>query len=114
MFNTSTVSKAVTTAGVVAAFTAAMIPSLARADEVQDRIQRQNARINQGVRSGQLTQGEYRRDDARLDRIEAQRRRDLRNGPLTSAEEKRLNRELNRNSDGIHFTKHNRADQPGV
>jgi len=114
MFVKSIVSKIILTAGAVAAFTAATLPSLAQAGEVHNRIERQQMRINQGVRSGQLTRGEYQRDDARLDRIQAQRRRDLRDGHLSSAEKTQLNRELNRNSDDIYFTKHNRADQPGV
>jgi hypothetical protein len=85
----------------------------ARAGEVGSRVENQQDRINQGVRSGQLTYGEYRHVDGNLDRINAQRRADLRanGGHLTAAERAQLNRELNRNSDLIYFDKHNRRHQ---
>lgn len=94
----------------------ATVPIAASAGEVYNRTHRQEMRLNQGVASGELTRGEYRRLDGRLDRIQAQRRADLRanDGHLTAAERARLNRELNANSTNIYFDKHNRADQPGV
>jgi hypothetical protein len=94
----------------------ALAPLAASAGEVGNRIHNENARIDQGVRDGQLTQGEYDRTENGLDRIEAQRRRDLRahDGNLTASERARLNREENNLSDHIYFDKHNRAHQPGV
>jgi hypothetical protein len=91
-------------------------PCAASAGEISNRDHRQQARIDQGVRSGQLTQREYVRDQYRLDRVEVQRARDLRanDGHLTAGERAHLNRELNRNSQDIYFTKHNRATQPGA
>ncbi|MFN2460782.1 MAG: hypothetical protein ABR591_08875 [Candidatus Velthaea sp.] len=88
-------------------------PLAANAGEVQNRIHRENARIDRGVRDGQLTYGEYSRLDTSLDRIQAQRRRDLRanRGRLTPAEERQLNREEDRLSDRISFDNHNRARQ---
>ena len=109
------ISKTILTVAGAAAITLTALPSIASAGEVNNRDHTQQARINQGVRSGQLTQGEYNRDEHRLDRVENQRARDLRRdgGHLTPAQYSHLNRELNRNSNDIYFTKHNRATQPG-
>jgi hypothetical protein len=87
----------------------ALVPLAASAGEVENRIHDQQARINQGVRDGSLTAGEYRRVDGSLDRIQAQRNRDLRanGGHLTPGEYAHLNREENRLSDRIAFDKHN-------
>ena len=97
-----------------ALLTALVAPLAAMADgEVEQRIDNQQHRINQGVRSGQLTYGEYHRLDNGLDHIQGQRARDLRrnDGHLTPAEYRQLNREQNRLSDRIWFDKHNRARQ---
>jgi septal ring factor EnvC (AmiA/AmiB activator) len=98
---------------VAAALLASLVaPLAASADgEVEQRIDNQQHRINQGVRNGSLTQREYRRLDNGLDRIEAQRRRDLRDGKLSPAEYRQLNREENRLSDNIYFQKHDRQHQ---
>ncbi len=76
----------------------------------------QQARIDQGLRSGQLTQREYDRDEFRLRRDEAARNRDLRrnDGRLTGSERARLNERLNNDSRGIYFTKHDRPRRPGA
>ncbi|MEO7039912.1 MAG: hypothetical protein ABI186_07795 [Candidatus Elarobacter sp.] len=89
-------------------------PLAASADgEVEQRIDNQQGRINQGVQNGSLTSGEYRRVDNGLDHIQSQRARDLRanDGHLTKGEYRQLNREQNRLSDRIYFDKHNRARQ---
>ena len=98
---------------VAAALLASLVaPLAASADgEVEQRIDNQQHRINQGVRNGSLTQREYRRLDHGLDRIEAQRRRDLRDGKLSPAESRQLNRAENRLSDTIYFQKHDRQHQ---
>ncbi len=99
-----------------AAVATAVLPSAAQAGQVQNRFNRQQNRINQGVRSGQLTQREYNRDESRLQRDERLRNGDLRRNDdhLTPQERANLNRRLNNNSRDIYYTKHNRADQPGV
>jgi hypothetical protein len=104
---------ALMTAGVLAAATA---PLTAQAGEVYNRVDRQQGRIAQGVRSGQLTRGEYDSVEGHLDAINAQRRHDLRanGGYLTPGEKTQLNRELNRNSNRIYFDKHNLRRQPGA
>ncbi|HEV8020330.1 MAG TPA: hypothetical protein VGP41_03640 [Candidatus Lustribacter sp.] len=87
----------------------ALIPLAASAGEVENRVHNENARIDQGVRSGSLTYGEYRGVDGRLDSIQAQRNRDLRadDGHLTGRQYAQLNREENNLSDRIYFDKHN-------
>jgi hypothetical protein len=109
-------SKIVLTAGALAAFAVATVPIAASAGEVSNRVHNQQARIDQGVASGQLTGREFFRDENHLARINAQRRFDLRQngGRLTPGEQFHLNRELNHNSNRIYFTKHNRAHQPGA
>ncbi len=89
-------------------------PLAASADgEVEQRVDNQQQRINQGVHNGSLTSGEYHRLDNGLDRINAQRNRDLRrnDGHLTPAQYRQINREQNRLSDRIYFDKHNRPHQ---
>ena len=109
-------SKAILTASTAVLIGATMLPLAASAGEVHNRVGNQQARINQGVRDGQMTRGEYGRTESRLDRINAQRERDLRanGGTLTRGEHNQLNRELNRNSRSIYYDKHNVNRQPGA
>ncbi len=99
------------TSGVLAA---SSLPLAAQAGEVYNREHDQQTRINQGVRNGSLTYGEYRADENHLARVNAQRRADLRHddGHLTAGQYHQLNRELNNNSDRIYYTKHNQLHQP--
>jgi len=91
----------------------ALVPMVASAGEVENRIHDQQARINQGVRNGSMTYGEYHRTESRLDQIQSQRNRDLRSngGHLTGREYAHLNHEENNLSDRIYFDKHNRFNQ---
>lgn len=99
-------TKALISTALLAAFVA---PLAANAGEVHNRINREQTRINQGVRNDSLTYGEYHRLDNGLDRIQAERSRDLRrnDGHLTAAEYRQLNRQQNRLSDRISYDKHN-------
>jgi hypothetical protein len=92
---------------------AAFVPVAASAGEVQNRINRENGRIDRGVASGSLTYGEYHRLDNSADRIQFQRNRDLRanGGQLTPAEYRQLNRQENNLSDRIYFDNHNQYRQ---
>ena len=103
------ISKSIIAAGALAAFALAAAPLAASAGEVHNRVVNQQVRINQGLRNGQLTRGEYLRDEGHLAHINAQRRFDLHQngGYLTPGEKYHLNRELNRNSGRIYVTKHN-------
>jgi hypothetical protein len=102
-----------TKALVATALLASLVAPLAASADgrVEQRIDNQQKRINQGVRNGSLTYGEYHRLDGGLDRIEAQRRRDLRDGRLSPAEYRQLNREESRLSDRIYYQKHDRQHQ---
>ena len=104
-------TKLVLTSTLLAVFVA---PLAANAGEVQNRINDQRGRINQGVRNGSLTGGEYNRLDRSENRIQAERNRDLRQngGHLTAGEHQSLNRQENRQSRRIYFDKHNQAHQP--
>jgi hypothetical protein len=79
------------------------------AAEVDRRQERQQQRIAEGVKSGQLTPGET----ARLERKEAAIRQEVKQeraangGRLTPAERRQVNRQENRLSRQIYRAKHN-------
>ncbi len=87
-----------------------VLPALAQNESVHARLHREQQRIDQGVRSGELT----RREDRQLQRHEHHLRRQVarmhhRNGALTLRERRRMQRELNRSSNRIWRKKHNGA-----
>jgi hypothetical protein len=104
-------AKAILAASAVAAIGIAMVPAAASADELSNRIQNEQVRINQGLRSGQLTFAEFRATEGRLAEIAAQRRLDLcrHDGRLTFYDARQLNAELNGDSFRIFVDKHNAA-----
>src|SRR5947209_4296894 len=77
---------------------------------IDQRERRQQRRIRQGVRSGQLTRHEARRLERRERRIRRTTARERRanGGQLTWRERRRLNRRLNRTSRGIYRQRHDR------
>lgn len=88
------------------ALTATALPAAAQVDRRQDN---QAARIDQGVRSGQLTPGEARRLDrqqGRIHRTEA-RMRYRNGGRLTPYQRAHLDRMQNRADRHIYRAKHN-------
>jgi len=91
-------------------------PAPAAPGEVQQRFDNQQQRIDQGIKSGQLTGGEAARDEAHLRTDERERNHDLRadGGHLTPAQRAQLNHQLNHNSRRVYNTKHNGVTQPGV
>jgi hypothetical protein len=73
------------------------------------RAERQQARINQGLRSGELTGPEAARLQARENHIERQIVRDrIDGGGMTAAERARIEREQNHLSHRIAVQKHDR------
>ena len=68
---------------------------------------RQQARIYQGVDSGQITHREFRHLERQQGRIEAHRQRAWSDGTITPGETCRLTREQNRASRHIWRAKHN-------
>ena len=85
-------------------------PTMPNADH---REVRQDQRIEQGVKSGQLARGETRklvRGEARVDRIEARAKR---NGVVTPRERAHVQRALNHESRRIYRLKHNNRVRRG-
>jgi opacity protein-like surface antigen len=79
-------------------------------NEVDQRFQNQDNRINQGVQSGRLTPGQaaqlqngVARKEGELQRME---NRDGNTGTITNAQNARLNRQLNHESGRIYDEKH--------
>jgi hypothetical protein len=81
--------------------------SIAMAGPLTWREARQQARIYQGVDSGQITQREYQRLEREQGRIETHRQQAWSDGVLTPSEACRLTREQNHASRDIWRAKHN-------
>ena len=94
---------------IAAACVFASVTVTAHAGEVYNRLQNQDARIQQGIRSGQLTPGETYRLERREATINARRRADLaaHNGHLTPGDYRRLNAREDSLSGQIYVAKHN-------
>lgn len=80
-----------------------------RTPYINHRQAHQQARIRQGIKSGQLTRGEARRLESREGRIQASKLEDKASGHVTAAQRARLNRRLNAASRAIYRDKHNAA-----
>ena len=79
-----------------------------RRDEVNDRLENQHRRIEEGVKDGQLTPGEahhLRREDRKIRREERRYAR-RHHGHISKREQKRLNREENKASRDIYRERH--------
>lgn len=93
--------------GVLVVFLAAPVMAGTRTPGINQRQIHQQQRINQGIRSGQLTYGEARRLENQEARIQTNKLFDKSDGKVTPAERQQLNRELNRTSANIYRLKHN-------
>jgi hypothetical protein len=89
-------------------------PATASMDKVDGRRFNQQARIGQGVRSGQLTPGETAHLEHQQQNIHQQVRddREANGGKLTNAEKKQVNHEQNNASRQIYKDKHNDKTAP--
>jgi hypothetical protein len=67
---------------------------------------REQARIRQGIRSGELTRPEARRLEAQQSRIRVNERFDRADGSLSPQERERLHNQLHRASGNIYRQKH--------
>jgi hypothetical protein len=87
---------------------ASVIPT-AYAGEVHNRLQNQQARVAQGIRSGQLTPAETYHLEQREANINARRQADLaaHGGHLTTGDYRRLNAREDSVSGQIYVDKHN-------
>jgi len=82
-----------------------------RTPRIDRREANQKHRIQQGVRSGELTRRETARLAAEQARIRAMERRARSDGDVTARERARLQRELNQSSRHIYRQKHDRQDR---
>jgi hypothetical protein len=85
----------------------------ANAGEVDRRAARQQERIAEGMKSGQLTEKESARLEKREAKIDGEIARDraANGGKLTPAERRKVNREQNRASRAIYRQKHDTQHQ---
>ena len=95
---------------------AMLIPFAASAGEVRNREANQQARIGQGLQSGQVTARGAANLERREGKINASRTADLaaNGGRLTGQEYRNLNQRQNALSNQIYIDKHNDVAQPGV
>ena len=80
------------------------IPNHRRVNQVDQRDNNQQQRIDKGEADGQLSKGQAARDQSRLNHEEAvQKNQEAKNGGhLTKGEQRGDNRQMNRSSRGIH------------
>ncbi|QQS46827.1 MAG: hypothetical protein IPM66_23570 [Acidobacteriota bacterium] len=82
--------------------------TLAQTPKVTKRQVRQQQRIGQGVRSGELTRGEFRRLEREQNQVRRMKVRARSDGEVTNRERARLHREQNQASRHIYRAKNNR------
>ena len=99
--------------GVVLCAALAPMTSIAAPRQVNQRLENQQDRINQGIKSGELTRKEAGNLEAKDARIKNNERFDRKqdNGKLTPADRKSLNKQLNKASRNIYRDKHNNKTQ---
>lgn len=85
--------------------------SMAGTRGINSREYREQQRINQGIRSGELTRREARQLEAGLARIRIDERFARLDGNFTPRERARLQRELTRESHAIYRQKHDGQDR---
>jgi hypothetical protein len=89
----------------------ASVVSMAGPHGINKREYQEQRRINQGIRSGELTRREAERLEAGMARIRTDERFARADGTVTPRERARLQRELNRESQGIYHQKHDGQDR---
>jgi len=106
-------SKALILAGICGVLGSSMgmaqtVPDHPRVNEVNQRLDNQQARINQGLANGTMTGKQAARDEAHDANIAKRESVDeaKHNGHLTKGEQQRLNKSLNKNSRHIYNQKH--------
>lgn len=101
----------------IAAFMMTALPALALAQAtpatpatpgIDKRQANQERRIQQGVKSGQLTGREAARLEQREAKIQTNKQADMADGKVTAQERRKLQREQNRTSRAITRQKHDR------
>jgi hypothetical protein len=84
------------------------VPGHPRVNEVNNRLQNQQNRINNGLKNGTMTQGQAQRDETRDANIARRESNDeaRHDGHLTKQEQHNLNKSENHNSRDIYRQKH--------
>lgn len=82
-----------------------------KASEFQARIDQQQKRIDNGIRSGELTRREAEIVQENLDKIRAAYSRMMADGKLSEHEQEKLDRKLDRNDKMIYDKKHNAIER---
>ena len=114
-----TFAKEFALAAVLAALPASTVLAQTTYDQrhsINNRRGNEQGRIQQGERSGQITQKGASNLEAHQHAIHSQERSDRAadGGHLTSQDRHQLSREQNRQSQRVYRDKHNAATQPGV
>ena len=99
---------AVLVSGVSGAAMAQTVPGHPRINEVDQRLENQQDRVDAGVNKGQINAKQEARDNARDSRVAQRLSADeaKNGGKITKGEQRRLNRALNRNSRHIYHQRH--------
>ena len=87
------------------------VASLAKTPTINKREYKQQERIRQGIRSGELTRREAGRLEAEQAKIKTDEALAKADGKVTPKERTRLNRELNHSSRDIYRQKHDKQDR---
>ena len=87
------------------------VPAVAGAQTINGIEHREQLRIRQGIRSGELTRAEARRLEAEQARIRVDERFARADGRLTPKERERLHKELRHASRDIYRQKHDNQDR---
>jgi hypothetical protein len=90
------------------------IPGHPRVDEVNQRLENQQERIENGVKDGQISAKQEARDEKHDAKIAGELSADQakHNGHITKAEQKKLNKQLNHNGKKIHKQRHEVVKNP--
>ncbi len=86
---------------------AVLLPLTAHAEEVNNRLYRQEQRLYNGVRQGTVTRRESRMVRRQLNAIKASRYGHMRNGTYTPAVQRRLNSRLDNASTKLYRVRSN-------
>jgi hypothetical protein len=94
--------------GSASAFAQSADPGHPRVNEVQQRIDNQQSRVDQGISDGQINAKQAAHDDAKLAREQNSLNKDeaKNGGHITKAEQNNLNKRLNKGSKQIYKQRH--------
>jgi len=103
---------AVLVLGLSGAAKAQDVPGHPRINEVDQRLENQQRRIDAGVNSGQINAKQEARDNALDSKVAQQLSNDeaKNGGRITKREQRHMNRELNRNSARIYRQRHKKSN----